>query len=500
MKLRDYQRKCLNNIRTAVASNGRALVNLCVGSGKTVIFSELTRRAYESGKSVLIIVNKIVLAEQSGEMLKKFNVPYTYFSAGMKEKKYSQVTIASIATWKNAPKDFDITIIDEVHRHDPSQFNGIVIGFTGTPFNNREYIYGEGKFFNKPCIELTIKDMTPKYLVPLMQSPQDKRSRIDLSGVKKAGGDFVQKHLSESLLSNKRKIDAQIEDAYAKSANYKKIVVLSVSIEHAEYIFSKLDDAAIIHSKRKDRKYQFDKFKNDEDTRILVSVLIASEGFDYPKADCIWFMRPTRSPVLYIQGVGRVLRKSEGKEHALMLDYGEIVENLGLVYDAHKSIGNKKKKNETKLCPFCSSFNDISAKECEWCGEEFLTICSVCGNSKRYGEKCCEIKVDRYKNLTISETNETEEICDSIQVGVKEGRNGYPYVMITYYKGLRKFCTEVLSYSPKSAWAMNRFRSVNNIKISSTMPPQVLKKIILKSYHPMTIRRKKSGIYWNRDY
>lgn len=497
MKLRDYQNECIDSIRMAIKKDRRALVVLPTGSGKTLIFSEIARRLSRGKRSICILVNKIKLVEQASRSLEAMHVKHTIYCAGLGKKELSRIVIATRDSIRDKVNDFDILCIDEVHRFSPEKYKtNVVIGFTATPFTTNKYIYGKDKFFKKPCFEKYLSDMTPEYLVPVVMKPQSKESHVDLSNVRKSGGDFTMSHLSQTLLDNKEKIDKQIDDAIKKSFSYKHIVVLAVSIEHAEYIYSQIDNAVIIHSKKKNNDIDLQEFESGK-ARILVSVLIASEGFDYPPADCIWFMRPTRSRVLYIQGVGRVLRKSKHKDHALMLDYGDIVENLGLVYTAHK-FTEKKKKEETKICPNCESYNSLSQKECSVCGQKFLTTCPSCGKIKEYGEKCCEVKIDRYKNLSLNTQTSIVSVCDSILVN--SGLKRYPYITVIYYCGVTKFCSEIISFSPKSSWVIERFRLLNHIKIHKNQSLKEMIKTIKNEYTPRKIKRVRNGIYWNREY
>jgi DNA repair protein RadD len=104
----------------------------------------------------------------------------------------------------------------------------------------------------------------------------------------------------------------------------------------------------------------------------LVFVTIVSEGFDYPPIDTVVFMRPTRSPVLYVQTVGRGLRPSEGKENCLVLDYAEVVKNCGTISNPILTEKGSTKKNKElydfKVCAKC--FEIIQKYPCKACGFE----------------------------------------------------------------------------------------------------------------------------------
>jgi DNA repair protein RadD len=110
--------------------------------------------------------------------------------------------------------------------------------------------------------------------------------------------------------------------------------------------------------------------------RCLVTVLALAIGFDVPDVDCIIWCRPTKSPVLYVQGAGRGMRIANGKTDCLWLDFSDTTERMGPV-DTIK--GRKKRASSdddkaapTKVCPECGERAPISARECPTCGAEFV--------------------------------------------------------------------------------------------------------------------------------
>src|ERR1700761_7754228 len=72
--------------------------------------------------------------------------------------------------------------------------------------------------------------------------------------------------------------------------------------------------------------------------RCLVNVGCFTTGFDHPAIDLMAFMRPTRSPVLYVQMGGRGMRIAEGKLDCCLLDFGGVINELGPIdlVDAYK--------------------------------------------------------------------------------------------------------------------------------------------------------------------
>jgi DNA repair protein RadD len=96
-------------------------------------------------------------------------------------------------------------------------------------------------------------------------------------------------------------------------------------------------------------------------------------GFDAPNIDCIVLLRPTASPGLYYQMVGRGFRLHESKSDCLVLDYGGNILRHGPV-DAIQVRDKRSNGNgdaPSKECPQCSTIVHAAVKVCCDCGYEF---------------------------------------------------------------------------------------------------------------------------------
>src|SRR6056297_1781670 len=182
-----------------------------------------------------------------------------------------------------------------------------------------------------------------------------------------------------------------------KSKDRNRVIIMCTTIEHAERVEHLLDNAHLYHSRldKHERNFNLENWKNKG--KFLVSVIAASEGFDFPSADCLVLFRPTRSPTLYEQACGRIARLHPSKKNGLILDYGGVIDSLGLPYD----IQVKKKGAVThKECKDCGAANELNTVYCNGCGRAFTHKCRGCDKVLIFGEKCCEQVFDRYKKLT----------------------------------------------------------------------------------------------------
>jgi len=106
--------------------------------------------------------------------------------------------------------------------------------------------------------------------------------------------------------------------------------------------------------------------------KYLVNVNVLTTGFDAPNIDCIALLRPTMSPGLYYQMVGRGFRLHPSKEDCLVLDFGGNVLRHGPV-DQIKAQATPSGNGEApaKECPQCRSVIAAGYAVCPDCGYQF---------------------------------------------------------------------------------------------------------------------------------
>jgi len=157
--------------------------------------------------------------------------------------------------------------------------------------------------------------------------------------------------------------------------------VFCCSIAHATHVANELRLLGISvatvfgDTAKEDRDTTVQMFR-DGLVRCVVNVNVLTTGFDAPGTDLIALLRPTMSPVLYVQMVGRGLRIAPGKAGCLVLDFGGNVKRHGPI-DAVNIREPKKVDREAimaKECPKCATLVAIAVKQCPECGHEWVTI------------------------------------------------------------------------------------------------------------------------------
>ena len=117
--------------------------------------------------------------------------------------------------------------------------------------------------------------------------------------------------------------------------------------------------------------------------KVLVNVVVATEGFDLPDASCIAIARPTMSLALYLQMVGRGLRPKDGGD-CLILDLAANSEIHGLPEEQRKwSLEPRgiESPGEAPVvwCPRCETVSPATSHHCRGCGDAFGKDCNRCG-------------------------------------------------------------------------------------------------------------------------
>jgi hypothetical protein len=146
---------------------------------------------------------------------------------------------------------------------------------------------------------------------------------LNLASTRVTGGDLNTGDLSDALVDSAA-FDV-IADSWKETAPERPTIAFMPDVKTAEALakaFLVRDVAAEVitgATPSTERKDAYERFSNGQ-TRVLVSCMVLTEGFDAPHTSCVIIGRPTLNPGLYIQMVGRGLRLADGKSDCLVLD------------------------------------------------------------------------------------------------------------------------------------------------------------------------------------
>lgn len=460
IKLRWYQEEAVDaTVEYFDDFDGHPVVVVPTGAGKTIILCEMANQFMTDypGAKILVLSHVKEILQQDHAALSKYFDGYDVglWSAGLKSKTKANITVAGIQSVYRRPdifKDFNFVIIDECHlinHNDEGMYRNFLnrlpkanyIGLTATHFRlGHGYIHeGKNALFTDVVYDLSSVEnfnrlVKEGYLSRLISKATD--ADWDTEGVRTRGGDFRTDDLSTKF--DREKItDEAVKEIIKYGKNYKAWLVFAIDIEHAEHIASKMNELGIktacVHSKMKeDRSEVISAYKRGH-YRCMVNVDILTTGFDVPHIDLIAMLRPTKSPVLHVQAIGRGLRVAEGKDHCLVLDFAGNTERLGPINNVvvrKKGEGKGNGEPITKRCPECDVIHHPSVKECDVCGHVF-----------KFKEK---IKTKAGSSDVVQGDNWKEELVkwhevDEVQYYIHQKKGKPSSLKVTYLCGLKSF-------------------------------------------------------------
>ena len=289
-----------------------------------------------SKQKTLWVAHREELIKQAYDTLKE-TVSWTQNisidQASQKADPNSDIIVASVQTLAGKRphlKDFipNIIVIDEYHHYSQKNktYDGLlkkypnakVLGLTATPFR----FGGEDLPLGDVLIEMDIGTaIRHNYLVPIV--PDMIKSNTSLQDVKTRMGDFDLSDLSKTINNEER--NKLIADKVCELvASGRQGILFGTDVAHAKEMYSLLKDriraAEVYGETDKDDRKQIIKDATDGKIDCLVNNFALVEGLDIPHLSFCILARPTKSLQLYIQAVGRVLRKHPSKKDAIVVD------------------------------------------------------------------------------------------------------------------------------------------------------------------------------------
>jgi len=386
-ELRPHQTNAIELLRQSFRSGHRTpLLQAPTGAGKTLISIDIIKSALAKGKRVMFVVDRVSLIDQTSSEFDKHGLPHGVIQADHWRVNNEPLQLASTQTItrRRRKPDVDVIIVDECH----SLYKSFVklmmetwsalpfIGLSATPFTK-----GLGNIYDDLLVVETTSSLIDKgYLCDYVAYG----APIDLKGIKTVAGDYNQKELAKRV--NTKHIVGDVVSTWFKFGYDRQTVCFAVSVAHSEAIADEfrangISAAHIDAFTNPDERYDIMQAHNNGDIRVLCNVGITTKGWDSPNTTCLILARPTKSLMLYIQMVGRVLRVSDCRSDAIILDHGANIERLGFPTDqlpeylcnGDKDSQVKKKKDEEekaeKLPTACEKCTFLSTQfTCPSCG------------------------------------------------------------------------------------------------------------------------------------
>lgn len=337
----------LENARAEGAVKG--LVQAATGVGKTYL-AAFDSRNYER---VLFVAHREEILKQAAVSFKNVRNSEEYgFFDGKSKCTDKPVIFASVATLGNSnylneqyfPADFfQYVVVDEFHHAVTDQYRRIVeyfkpqflLGLTATPERMDGRSIYEICDYNVPY-EISLAEAINKgMLVPFHY--YGIYDDTDYSTLHVVRGRYDEKELNETYIGNVHRHE-MIYKYYCKYSS-KRALGFCCSREHAEEMAREFNrrgiPSAAVYSgdqgEYAEERSAAVKNLADGNIRVIFSVDMFNEGVDIASLDMVMFLRPTESPVVFLQQLGRGLRTFRGKRYLTVLDFIGNYEKAGRV-------------------------------------------------------------------------------------------------------------------------------------------------------------------------
>lgn len=395
LQLFDYQEAILGKLRQGFIDGHQAQMLVApTGAGKTEMAMELLEASANKGNRAAMVLDRIVLCNQTSERLDKYGIGHGVLQSGhwrFRPHELIQVCSAQTLEKRGSFPDLRVLIVDEAHqtRAQLTQFiknnpRVKVVGLSATPFTK-----GLGKVYTNVVSAISTRELVERgRLAPLRVFIA---KEVDMAGAKKVAGEWSSKEAeSRGMQITGDVVSEWVKKTHEVFGRPRKTVVFASGVAHASDLAQKFAEAGynfLSLSYRDDDDFKAEAIKDFSrpDTSIhgLIATDILTKGFDVPDVMIGVSARPfSKSLASHIQQMGRVMRSCEGKEFALWLDhsgnYLRFLEDWEDVYangvnemdEGREKPRREKTENEKEAakCPRCNAFWPGRTDTCACCG------------------------------------------------------------------------------------------------------------------------------------
>lgn len=375
IKINFMQEKALQKLEELrVKKEKKALVIAATGSGKTYL-SVFDVKKFQP-KTLLFLVHReniLLSAKKSFETILGDSFTYGLYTGNKKEEDKNYI-FSTIQTMTNSfsnfsQNHFDYIIIDEAHHVTSPSYKKVIeyfkpkflLGLTAT--SNRmdgNSIYEV--FDENIACDIRLNDaLEHNLVVPFHYFGISDIQSIDYENI-----DLNKIDVLAKLLSVNKRADFIIEkmNFYSFFGTKRKVIGFCVSKEHAFFMSEKFNEKGInsicltSEDSIQKREETIKKLEDEKDSlEVIFTVDIFNEGIDIPSINTVLFLRPTNSPIVFVQQLGRGLRKHKNKDFLTVLDFIGNHKKAYLI--ALSLVGNKAIDKESIKFSLQNNFADF---------------------------------------------------------------------------------------------------------------------------------------------
>ena len=395
LQLREAQEKALDMLRQGFAAGHRTQILVGpTGFGKTELAIAMMDAARRKGSKTAMILDRIVLCEQTSQRLDKYGIDHGVLQSGhWRYRPYEHIQVCSAQTLEKRGSfpGLSLMIVDECHakRRQTTEFiknnpHVKVVGLSATPLTK-----GLGDVYSNVVNAVTTRELVDKKLLAPLRVFIAKE--IDMEGAKKVAGEWSEAEATKRGMQITGDIVAEwVKKTHEIFGKPVKTIVFSAGVEHGADLARKFAEQGynFISISYKDdddyKKQVIEEFgKPDTDIQGLIATDILTKGFSVDDVMIGISARPfSKSLSSHIQQMGRVMRAHPSKEFAVWLchsgnylrfkeDWDEIFDQGISKLDDSREKPKKektKKEKEASKCPACSALWPSGSDTCIQCG------------------------------------------------------------------------------------------------------------------------------------
>lgn len=382
--LRPYQLEAVTAVRDEWSKVTRTAVVLPTGCGKTDVIADLAVTEARAGGRTLVLAHRGELLDQITERcgMHAPDIAVGRVQAGRNQTR-RPITVAMAPTLASAKRRAQLplptlVVVDECHHAaSPSFIDTLTWAgcFEGTPTVGvtATLVRGDRRGLGDVWESVAYsRDIAWAIGEGWLVAPRGRvvvGEHVKLNEAKVSRGDYQDGELGDMVSQD---VD-QIVKAWLEHASDRITVAFTPNVSSAQTLAEEFRAQGVAVGEvygttpPTERAATYAALAAGE-LRVLVSVMVTTEGWDCPPVSCILMARPTRLPGLYQQIVGRGLRPSPGKSDCLVLDVvgASRSQRLVTLIDLHPTAEINRDELDVLPCEDCGGFMPAAVKARPW--------------------------------------------------------------------------------------------------------------------------------------
>lgn len=320
---------------TRQAGYRRGLVVMATGLGKTFL-AAFDADQSEAERVLFIAHREEILLQAEATFQRVFPTAHVGRYRAEQRDTESRMLFASIQTLHReqhltrfTPDHFDYIVVDEFHHAAAYSYRRVLqyfrprflLGLTATPERADQSeilsLCDDNLVFNRDLFNgIRAERLCPFHYYGIHDES------VEYTSIPWRNGSFDEKSLVNSLATRARaRHNLREWDTKAGS----RTLAFCASKLHAEFMARQFNRSGIpalaVHSTSTTTRNEAIERLGKGKIKVICAVDLFNEGVDIPAIDTVMMLRPTESPVLFLQQLGRGLRRHPDKEHLIVLDF-----------------------------------------------------------------------------------------------------------------------------------------------------------------------------------